>query len=82
MVSAETLLSYPYWKISFTDHTNASDKQLGAVISRNNKPIELFSRTLSKPQCNYTTNKKELLAIVEHINQFHGILFGYEINVF
>ena len=37
MVSAETLLNYPDWKIPFTVHTDAPDKQLGAVISQNNK---------------------------------------------
>ena len=49
MVSAETLLSYPYWKLQFTVHTYASNKKLGAVISQNNKPIYLFYRKLSKP---------------------------------
>ena len=39
MVSAETLLSYPDWKIPFTVHTDASGKNLGAVISQNNKPV-------------------------------------------
>ena len=65
MVSAENLLSYPYWTITFTIHTNASNKHLGVVINKNNKTIVFFSRRLSKPQCNYTTTKKELLAIVE-----------------
>ena len=76
------MLSYPYWKLTFTVHTDASDKQLGSVISQNNKPIAFFSRILIKPQCNYTTTKKELLAIVECLKQFRGIIFGYEINVF
>ena len=82
MVSAETLLIYPHWKRPFIVHTDASDKQLGAVISQNNKPIAIFSRRLSKPQRNYTTTEKELLAIVECLKQCQGILFGYEINVF
>ena len=56
MVSAETLLSYPYWKIPFTFHTDASDKKLGAVISQNNKLIAFFSIILIKPQHNYNTN--------------------------
>ena len=34
MVSTETLLNYPYWTIPFTVHNDASDKQLGAVISQ------------------------------------------------
>ena len=46
MVSAETLLIYPDWIIPFTVHTDASDKQLGAVISPNNKPIGFFSRDM------------------------------------
>ena len=65
MVSDETLLSNPDWKLPFTVHTYASDKQLGAVVSQNNKPISFLSRKLRKPQRNYMTTKKELLAIVE-----------------
>ena len=49
MVSAETLLRYPYWKIPFTVNTDASDKKLGSVISQNNKPIAFFSIILTKP---------------------------------
>ena len=40
MVSDKTLLSYLNFTIAFTIHTNISNKQLGAVISHNNKPIE------------------------------------------
>ena len=40
MVSTETLLSDPYCKIPFTVKTDDYDKQLGAVISHNNKLIE------------------------------------------
>ena len=70
MVSAEMLLSYPYCKLAFTVHTDASDNQVGDVISQNNKSVALFSRKLSKPQHNYTTTEKELLAIVEWPKKF------------
>ena len=63
-------------------HTDASDKQLGAVISQNNKPIAFFSQRLTKLQRNYTTSEKELLSIVECLKQFRNILFGYEIHVY
>ena len=42
MVSADTLLSYPYCKIPSKNSNDNSDKQLGAVISQNNKPIAFF----------------------------------------
>ena len=58
MVSFETLLSYSDWKIPFTVHTDASDKQLGSLISQNNKYIAFFSIILNNPKCNYTTNEK------------------------
>ena len=58
MVSAETLLSYPYWKLTFIVHTGAYDKQLGAIISQNKKPIDFFSIILSKTQRNYPTTDK------------------------
>ena len=66
----------------FIVHTDASYKQVGSVISHNNKPIAFFSRKLSKLQRNYTKTEKELLAIVECLKQFRGIIFGYELNVF
>ena len=80
MVSSKTLLSYPGWIIPFTVHTAASDKQLGDVISQNHKPIDFFSRKLSKIQRNYTTTEKELLAIVGCLKKFRGIPFGCEIT--
>ena len=82
MVPTETLLSYPDWKITFTVHTDASDKKLGDVIIQNNKTIYLFLRRISIPQPNYTTNYKEILVTVEYLKQFRVIKFGYEINVF
>ena len=55
MFYADTFLSYTYFTIPFTVHTDASDKKLGSVISNNDKPIAFLSRRLSKPQHNYTT---------------------------
>ena len=82
MFSIKTLLICPDWNIPFKFHTDASYKQLGDVISQNNKPIELFLIRIGKPQCNYTITKKEILAIVEFLKQFQVILFGYEIKLF
>ena len=53
---------------------DASDLQLGAVISQNGKPIAFYSRKLNPAQTRYTTTKKELLAIVETLKEFKNIL--------
>ena len=37
---------------------------------------------LYSSQHNCNTTKKELLAVVEGLNEFRGILFGYKINLF
>ena len=76
MISAETLISDPDWKMPFTVHTDASDKQLGAVFSQNKKYISFFSRRLSKPQRNYTTTEKEILVVVECLKKSRGIILA------
>ena len=64
MLYTDTLLNYPEWKIPFTLHTDDSDKQLGAIISNNNKQIALFSILSNNLHSNYTTIYKEILSIV------------------
>ena len=41
------------WSEKFLIQTDASDYQLGSVISQNNKPLDFFSRKLNKAQRNY-----------------------------
>ena len=47
MVSDETLLNYTDWKVPFNVHTDAYDKQLCAIISQNNKPIDIFINNIN-----------------------------------
>ena len=42
IVSVKILLNYPYWKIIFTIHTDASEKQLGDIISQGRKIISFY----------------------------------------
>ena len=39
-IYVENILNYPDWKILFTLHIYAFDKQLGAIISQNYKPVD------------------------------------------
>ena len=82
VLSRETLLAYPDFSKPFEIHTDASDYQLGLVISQNNKPIAFYSRKLNPAQTRYTTTEKELLAIVETLKEFKNILLGQQLRIY
>jgi transposase InsO family protein len=60
--------------------TDASDIGLGAVLSQiqdgEERVIAYASRTISKPERNYETTRKELLAVVFGLKQFRQYLLG------
>ena len=66
----------------FEIYTDASSKQLGAVITQGNKPIAFFSRKLTETQQWYSVTKIELLAIVETLKAFKGMLWGQRLKVY
>ena len=63
-------------------YTDASTIKLGAVITQENRPIAFFSLKLSGAQSKYTVTELELLAIVETLKEFKGMLWGQWINVY
>ena len=81
MVYEEILLSCLDWSKHVDIRTDASDNQLGGVISEKGKPIAFFSRKLNSAQKNYTTTEKELLSKVECCKEFRNFLYGYPIKV-
>ncbi len=81
-IAKEVVLAYLNFTKPFDIYTDASTKQLGAVITQDNRPIAFFSRKLSGAQSKYTVTKLELLAIVETLKEFNGMLWGQRINVY
>ena len=63
-------------------HTDASSTQLGSVITQSNRPFAFFSRKLSESQQKYSVTKIELLAIVETLKEFKGMLWGQQLVVY
>jgi hypothetical protein len=80
-IAKEVVLAYPDFLKPFEIYTNASTKQLGAVITQDNRPIAFFSRKLTPMQTKYSVTIIELLAIVETLKEFKGILWGQSIKV-
>ena len=81
-IARDVTLAYPDFDEVFVIYTDASTKQLGAVITQKNRPIAFFSRKLSETQTRYSVTEIELLAIVETLKEFKGMLWGQRIVVY
>jgi hypothetical protein len=82
ILSKDVLLAFPVFDKPFIIHTDASHRQLGAVISQDNHPIAFYSRKLNDAQTRYTTTERELLSIVETLKEFRMILLGHQIIIY
>ena len=81
-IAKDVVLAYPDYSQGFEIYTDSSKFQLGAVITQNNRPLAFFSRKLNTAQQKYSVTKQELLAIVETLKEFKGMLWGQTITVY
>lgn len=76
------ILQHPDPAHPFTLETDASDFALGAVLFQTGHndshphPVAFYSRKLTAPEINYEIYDKELLAIVEALQQWRHLLIG------
>jgi hypothetical protein len=80
-IAREVVLAYPDFSEVFEIYTDALSKRQGEVITQENRSVAFFSRKLFTMQCKYNVTKIELLAIVETLKEFKGILWGQSIKV-
>ncbi len=79
-IAKEVVLAYLDFTKPFKIYTDASTMQLGAVITQGNRLIVFFSRKLFEVQPKYSVTKIKLLAIVETLKEFQGMLWGQTIK--
>ena len=82
MIARDIVLAYPDFTKKFVIYTDASKRQLGAVITQDNRPLAFFGRKLNGAQQKYNITELELLSIVETLKEFKGMLFGQEIEIY
>ena len=84
IIARDVILAYPSYDEDepFIIYTDASNRQLGAVITQKNRPLAFFSRKLTKTQQKYSVTDQELLSIVETLKEFKGMLLGQRIIVY
>ncbi|GFR07688.1 retrovirus-related Pol polyprotein from transposon 17.6 [Trichonephila clavata] len=79
-LTSSPILVYPDPEKQFILDTDASHESVGAVLSQEingqEHVIAYWSKCLSKPERNYCVTRKELLAIVKAVENFHSYLYG------
>ena len=84
-MTSPPILSYPSYHGSYVLDTDASAFAAGAVLSQyqegEEKVIAYFSKAFSKEEKNYCTTRRELLAIIMAVRNFHHYLFGVNFKV-
>ena len=81
-MARDVLLAYPNYGELFEIYTDASTRQLGAVITQKGRPLAFFSRKLNSAQQKYSVTELELLSIVECLREFKGMLWGQKLKVY
>ena len=75
---------YPRPGEKFIVDTDASNVGIGGVLSQvqdgNERVVAYFSKTLSKAERDYCVTRRELLAIVKTLENFHKYLYGQEFH--
>ncbi|KAM1432438.1 hypothetical protein ACFXTO_014971 [Malus domestica] len=86
LLTTAPIIVPPDWNLPFELMCDASDYALGAVLGqrKGKRPHVIYyaSRTLNDAQLNYSTTKKELLAIVFALDKFRSYLIGTKVIVF
>ena len=81
-LAEEVILACPTYGEVFEIYTDASQRQLGAVITQDGRPLAFFSRKLNDLQSKYSITELELLSIVECLKEFKSMLWGQRIKVY
>ena len=74
-LSTPPILAFPRTDLPFILDTGASDHGIGAALSQIQEGIErviaYYSRVVSKTERNYCVTRRELLAVVDSVQNFH-----------
>jgi RNase H-like domain found in reverse transcriptase len=62
--------------------TDDSDYELRSDISQEGHPISFYSRKLTEARCDYAVGEREMLSIVETLNECYAMLIEYRLKIY
>jgi hypothetical protein len=82
-----SVLIVPNWNVELHVHTDASNFALSVMLKQNldniiNEPIYYASRLMNNVERNYSTTKKEALAMIYALKKFQDYLLGNSFTFF
>ena len=84
-LTTSPVLAYPTADDPFILDTDASANGLGAVLTQvqrgTERVIAYYSKSMTKVEKRYCVTRKELLAVVSGVRQFHHYLYGQKFTV-
>jgi hypothetical protein len=87
-LTSQPVLSLPNFEDPFRVEADASDYATGAVLSQRQedvwKPVAFLSKALTQPERNYEIHDRELLAIIQALEEWRHFLQGakHQIEIF
>ena len=85
MLVSPPIMRSPNWDLPFEIMFDASDYAIGAVLGQmeDKKSFVIYyaSKTLDSAQSNYTTTKKEFLAVVFALEKFRSYIVGSPVTI-
>ena len=85
-LSETPILKFPDFKKGFILHTDASGTVIGACLMQlygeQLHPLIYVCKCLNLAQRKYSTTKREALALVDALDQFRHLIWGYTVHVY
>jgi hypothetical protein len=82
VITQNALLRFPDFDKIFDIHADASDNQLGSLISQDGYHVPFYIRKLTETQRNYMVGEREMPSIVETLTEFKTMLLEYRIKIY
>ena len=75
-IASKPILKFPDFELPFEVHTDASDKAIGGVLVQEGHHVPLESWKLNDVEQIYSTNEKEMVAVVHCLRVWRVYLLG------